>query len=139
PTRIDPAPPPPPRPASPQQRPPAPGQLRQPPPTAQPRPRPAPWTGPPDMTPPLRTLPARVAVGAAWLALLILLAMAPRAGLTVLFVVMVVTRTAWRVRRSLYERRIARGYQPSDRWVMAAGMPWHLWVTSLQSVFHLAW
>lgn len=78
-------------------------------------------------------------MGATGLALLVLLAMAPRVGLPVLFAVMVGTRTAWRVRRSLYERRIARGYQPSDRWVMAAGTPWHLFVTSLRSVFHLVW
>lgn len=151
PTRIDTAPPAPPRPPDPQPRARAPGQPQQPhagsPHTRQPAPapsqaRPQPasqWTGPPSMAPPLRTWPARLAVGIGWLALLILVAMAPRTGLAVVFVVMVATRTAWRVRRSLYERRIARGYQPSDRWMMAAGTPWHVFVTSLQSVFHLAW
>jgi hypothetical protein len=74
-----------------------------------------------------------------WFALLILFAMEPPPGVAVLFVLMVLARTTWRVRRSLYERRIARGHQPSDHWVMAAGAPWHLMVTSVQSAFHLVW
>lgn len=88
---------------------------------------------------PLRTLPARLAVAVGWFALLILFAMEPPAGVAVLFTLMVLARTTWRVRRSLYERRIARGHQPSDHWVMAAGAPWHLVVTSVQSAFHLVW
>jgi hypothetical protein len=74
-----------------------------------------------------------------WFALLILFAMEPPPGVAVLFMLMVLARTTWRVRRSLYERRIARGHQPSDHWVMAAGAPWHLMVTSVQSAFHLVW
>lgn len=138
PTKIDTAPPAPPRPPAPPAG--TPGQ-RQPRDELSRERQPAapPWTGPPSMAPPLRTWPARIAVGLGWLALLILLATVPRVGLPVVFVVMVATRTAWRVRQSLYERRVARGYQPSDRWVMAAGTPWHVVVTSLQSVFHLAW
>jgi hypothetical protein len=65
--------------------------------------------------------------------------MEPRAGLAGLFVLMVIARTTWRVRRNLYERRIARGHQPSDHWVMAAGAPWHLVVTSVQSAIQLVW
>ena len=97
------------------------------------------WAGPNGMAAPLRTWPARLAVAAGWFALLILFAMEPPLGVAVLFVLMVLARTTWRVRRSLYERRIARGHQPSDHWVMAAGAPWHLLVTSVQSAFHLAW
>jgi serine/threonine protein kinase len=149
PTRIDPAPPglparltqPPPRqpapPSSPPVRPPQdPRPAGQDPyrvPAAQP-----PMTGG-GLAPPLRTVPARFAVGVAWLVLLIGVAVAPRAGVCALFVVMVVARTGWRVRRSLHERRLARGYQPSDHWVMAAGTPWHLLVSAAQSALHVAW
>jgi hypothetical protein len=91
------------------------------------------------VAPPLRTVPARLAVGAGWLALLIMFAMEPPVGLAALFVVMVIARTTWRVRRNLYERRLARGHQPSDHWVMAIGTPWHLVVTSVQSAIQLAW
>jgi predicted Ser/Thr protein kinase len=97
------------------------------------------WAGPNGMAAPLRTWPARLAVAAGWFALLILFAMEPPLGVAVLFVLMVLARTTWRVRRSLYERRIARGHQPSDHWVMAAGAPWHLMVTAVQSAFHLIW
>jgi hypothetical protein len=91
------------------------------------------------VAPPLRTWPARLAVAAGWFALLIVIAMEPRAGFAGLFALMVIARTTWRVRRNLYERRIARGHQPSDHWVMAAGTPWHLVVTSVQSAIQLAW
>lgn len=97
------------------------------------------WAGPNGMAAPLRTWPARLAVAAGWFALLILFAMEPPAGVAALFALMVLARTTWRVRRSLYERRIARGHQPSDHWVMAAGAPWHVVVTSVQSAFHLVW
>ena len=97
------------------------------------------WAGPNGMAAPLRTWSARLAVAAGWFALLILFAMEPPLGVAGLFVLMVLARTTWRVRRSLYERRIARGHQPSDHWVMAAGAPWHLMVTSVQSAFHLVW
>jgi serine/threonine protein kinase len=101
---------------------------------------PAPYSaGPNGVAAPLRTWPARLAVAAGWFALLILFAMEPPLGVAGLFVLMALARTTWRVRRSLYERRIARGHQPSDHWVMAAGAPWHLLVTSVQSAFHLAW
>lgn len=118
--------------AAPEQRPPAPQ-----------RPGPVPprtYSASPDgVAPPLRTWPARLAVGAGWFVLLILFAMEPAAGVAGLFALMVIARTTWRVRRSLYERRIARGHQPSDHLVMAAGAPWHLVVTSVQSAVHLAW
>lgn len=97
------------------------------------------WGGPNGIAPPLRSWPARLAAAAGWFALLILFAIEPPAGLVVLFALMVIARTTWRVRRNLYERRIARGHQPSDHWVMAAGAPWHLVVTSVQSVIHVAW
>lgn len=101
--------------------------------------RPAAYLAPGGVAPPLRTWPARLAVASGWFALLILFAMEPPAGLAALFAVMVTALATWRVRRSLYERRIARGHQPSDHWVMAAGAPWHLLVTSVQSAFQLAW
>lgn len=107
-------------------------------PPAAARPTPA-WTGPPGMAPPLRTWPARLAVGAAWLALLLLVAMAPRFGVGTVLVLMVAARTTWRIRRNLYERRLARGYQPSDHWVMVAGTPWHVAISTVQSAFQLAW
>lgn len=91
------------------------------------------------LAPPLRTLAARLAVGVGWLVLLLAVAVAPRAGIGALFVVMVLARTGWRVRRSLHERRLARGYQPSDHWVMAAGTPWHLVVSVAKSAVHAAW
>ena len=97
------------------------------------------WMAPGGVAPPLRTWPARLAVAAGWFALLIVIAMEPRAGFAGLFALMVIARTTWRVRRNLYERRIARGHQPSDHWVMAAGTPWHLVVTSVQSAIQLAW
>lgn len=98
-----------------------------------------PVVGPNGVAPPLRTWPARLAVAAGWFALLILFAMDPPAGVAALFAVMVIARTTWRVRRNLYERRVARGSQPSDHWVMAAGAPWHLLITSVQSAIQLAW
>lgn len=146
PTRIEPSPPvaaqpPPPvarpAPAPVPPRPPVSPRPAAPPPSS--RPVAPPWYGPPGAAPPLRTWPARLAVGAGWVTLLLLVAMAPRGGLATVFVLMVVARTTWRVRRSLYERRMARGYQPSDHWVMAAGTPWHVAVSALQSVLHLVW
>jgi hypothetical protein len=138
PTRVEPPPPVRPAPAAMPHRPPVSPRPAAPPPAAV-RPAAPPWYGPPGAAPPLRTWPARLAVGAGWLALFLLVAMAPRAGLATVFVLMVAARSTWRVRRSLYERRMARGYQPSDHWVMAAGSPWHVAVSALHSVFHLLW
>jgi hypothetical protein len=123
-----------PRPAAVPPRPPVSPRPAAPPPAAGP-------TAPPGggLAPPAQTWPARLAVGAGWLALLLLVAAAPRAGLAAVFALMVVARTTWRVRRGLHERRLARGYQPSDSWVMVAGSPWHVAVSALQSAIHLLW
>ena len=156
PTRIDPGPPPTPRPpiVPPDQRvvPPPSASPQRPRPERRPEPRrdhppardpygvaPQQAMGGGGLAPPLRTLAARLAVGVGWLVLLLAVAVAPRVGIGALFVVMVLARTGWRVRRSLHERRLARGYQPSDHWVMAAGTPWHLAVSVAKSAVHAAW
>lgn len=125
-------------PAQPAPQPPAP-QLPTPPQQARPaapapQPRAVPsGPGPNGMAPPLTTWPARLAVAAAGLALLILLGVAPYSGVIVLFAGLVVARVTWRTRRNLYERRIARGYQPRDQLVAAAGTPWYVLVAALPS------
>ncbi|MGH9249138.1 MAG: protein kinase domain-containing protein, partial [Acidimicrobiales bacterium] len=72
---------------------------------------------------PLRDWPARVAVGAAGLAMVMLFGVAPYVGAVVLFAVTVLARTAWRLRWRLNERRLARGAQRGDRWFTAIGSP----------------
>jgi serine/threonine protein kinase len=89
--------------------------------------------GPNGMAPPLTTWPARLAVAAAGLTLLILLGAAPLAGVIVLFAGLVVARVTWRTRRNLYERRVARGYQPRDQLVAAVGAPWYVLVAAVPS------
>jgi serine/threonine protein kinase len=102
------------------------------------RPVPPPaWPGPQGVAPPLATWPARLAVAAAGMTLLILLGVAPLAGTIVLFMALVAARVTWRTRRSLYERRVARGYQPRDQLVAAIGAPWYVVVAALPSAIQV--
>ncbi|HMG31924.1 MAG TPA: protein kinase [Jiangellaceae bacterium] len=88
---------------------------------------------------PLRDWPARVAVGAAGLAMVMLFGVAPYVGAVVLFAVTVLARTAWRMRWRLNERRLARGAQRGDRWFTAIGSPWDLVVVSVPALVQCAW
>ncbi|HET6685670.1 MAG TPA: protein kinase [Jiangellaceae bacterium] len=91
------------------------------------------------MARPLREWPARVAVAAAALAMVMLFGVAPYLGALVLFAVTVLARTAWRTRWRLNERRLARGTQRGDRWVTAIGSPWDLVVVSIPALAQTAW
>jgi serine/threonine protein kinase len=93
----------------------------------------------PGMARPLREWPARVAVAAAALTMVMLFGVAPYVGALVLFAVTVVARTAWRTRWRLNERRLARGTQRGDRWVTAIGSPWDLVVVSVPALVQTAW
>ncbi len=97
------------------------------------RPRPPVTLGPDGVAPPLATWPARLAVLTGAAALVILLGVSSGFGLVVLFALLVTGRTTWRVRRSLYQRRVARGYQPRDNMATAAGTPWYVLVSSIPS------
>jgi hypothetical protein len=91
------------------------------------------------MARPLREWPARVAVAAAALVLVMLFGVAPYVGAFVLFAVTVLARTAWRTRWRLNERRLARGTQRGDRWITAIGSPWDLVVVSVPALVQTAW
>jgi Protein kinase domain len=93
----------------------------------------------PGVARPLREWPARVAVAAAALALVVLFGVAPYIGALVLFAVTVLARTAWRTRWRLNERRLARGRQRGDRWLTAVGSPWDLVVVSVPALVQTAW
>lgn len=88
---------------------------------------------PDGIAPPLGSWPARLAVVMGAAALVILLGVSSGFGLFILFAVLVAGRTTWRVRRSLYQRRVARGYQPRDNVATAAGTPWYVLVSSIPS------
>ncbi|MGH8824551.1 MAG: protein kinase domain-containing protein [Jiangellaceae bacterium] len=94
---------------------------------------------PPGMARPVRDWPARVAVGAAAVAIVMLFGVAPYVGALVVFAVTVLARTAWRMRWRLNERRLARGTQRGDRWVTAIGSPWDLVVVSVPALVQTAW
>ena len=78
----------------------------------------------PGMARPLREWPARVAVAAAALAMVMLFGVASTSEPSCCSPVTVLARTAWRTRWRLNERRLARGTQRGDRWVTAIGSPW---------------
>ena len=88
---------------------------------------------------PLREWPARLAVGAIGLAILMLFGVAPYVGAFVLFVVTVLARAAWRMRWRLNERRLARGTQRGDQWIAAVGTPWDLVIVALPALAQTAW
>lgn len=93
--------------------------------------------GPDGIAPPLATWPARLALVTGAAALVVLLGVSSGFGLVVLFALLVTGRTTWRVRRSLYQRRVARGYQPRDNMATAAGTPWYVLVSSIPSFFQV--
>jgi hypothetical protein len=93
----------------------------------------------PGMARPLREWPARVAVAAAALMLVMLFGVAPYVGALALFAVTVLARTAWRTRWRLNERRLARGRQRGDRWLTAVGSPWDLVVVAVPALVQTAW
>jgi hypothetical protein len=87
----------------------------------------------------VRTWPARVALGAIAMAILMTIALAPYLGFFVLFVVVLVARAAWRTKWRLNERRVARGVQRRDQWVNAVGTPWDLVVVALPALAQCLW
>ena len=88
---------------------------------------------------PLRELPARLAVGAAGLSILMLIGVAPYVGAFVLFAATVVARAAWRIRWRLRERRLARGARRGDHWIAAIGTPWDLVLVAAPAAAQTAW
>ncbi len=88
---------------------------------------------------PLADMPARLAVGAGTLALLILIGVAPYVGAFTLFAVTVVARVAWRMRWRLNERRLARGAQRGDTWIAAIGTPWDVVVCAVPAAVQIVW
>ena len=88
---------------------------------------------------PLREWPARLAVGAAWLSILMLIGVAPYVGAFVLFAATVVARAAWRIRWRLRERRLARGARRGDHWIAAIGTPWDLVLVAAPAAAQTVW
>ncbi len=88
---------------------------------------------------PLREWPARLAVGAAGLSILMLIGVAPYVGAFVLFAATVVARAAWRMRWRLRERRLARGTQRGDHLIAAIGTPWDLVLVAAPAAAQTAW
>jgi serine/threonine protein kinase len=122
PTKVDlaatpPAPPsPPPQPPRPR----VPGDRRSPAPQARPVTAPRPMTV--DGAP-LQTWPSRLVVAAAALTLVLIMGLLPNVGALVLIGVLVLGRVVWRIRRRLYDRRVARGATRNDQIVASLGAP----------------
>ncbi|HEY9411414.1 MAG TPA: hypothetical protein VIP77_17680, partial [Jiangellaceae bacterium] len=72
---------------------------------------------------PLRQGPARLTVALAAVALLALVGAAPYVGALAVIAALVLGRVVWRVRRRLYERRVARGVQKNDSLVATVAAP----------------
>ncbi|HSK27072.1 MAG TPA: serine/threonine-protein kinase [Jiangellales bacterium] len=88
---------------------------------------------------PVVTTPAGRALLAAVAMLVVAVGVAaPYVGVLVLTALLVLARTAWRVRRRLYERQLARGPQRSDGVLAAVGAPWHLLATAVPSLAQAA-
>lgn len=88
---------------------------------------------------PLREWPARLAIGAAALSILMLIGIAPYVGAFAVFAVTAIARAAWRMRWRLNERRMARGAQRGDRWIAAIGTPWDLVMVAVPALAQTAW
>ncbi|HEU4491750.1 MAG TPA: serine/threonine-protein kinase [Jiangellales bacterium] len=114
------------------------------PPAVSPRPasagpapsRPAPVVAP--LAPPVTSLVGRALLAAVAMLLVAIGVAAPYIGSAVLLGTLTIARTAWRVRRRLYERQLARGPQRSDGVLAAIGAPWHLVTTAFPSLVQTA-
>jgi len=98
--------------------------------------RPAPVAAP--LAPPVTSMVGRALLAAVAMLLVAIGVAAPYVGSAVLLGALTIARTAWRVRRRLYERQLARGPQRSDGVLAAIGAPWHLVTTAFPSLVQTA-
>jgi hypothetical protein len=98
--------------------------------------RPAPVATP--LAPPVTSLVGRALLAAVAMLLVAIGVAAPYIGSAVLLGTLTIARTAWRVRRRLYERQLARGPQRSDGVLAAIGAPWHLVTTAFPALVQTA-
>ncbi|HSK55857.1 MAG TPA: serine/threonine-protein kinase [Jiangellales bacterium] len=98
--------------------------------------RPAPVAAP--LAPPVTSTVGRALLAAVAMLLVAIGVAAPYVGSAVLLACLALARTAWRVRRRVYERQLARGPQRSDGVLAAVGAPWHLVTTVLPSLAQTA-